>query len=102
MCVCVLEPMCLKFNTLFPCVGTSEEPGILPRTLDVVFNTIKGKQFDGTVIKPKHYQEAVYLTEEQQEEEESTKRILVAKVIIVHVHRIICSINFCIEVHYFY
>ena len=86
-------------NTLFPCVGTSEEPGILPRTLDVVFNTIKGKQFEGTVIKPKHYQAAAYLTEEQQEEEESTKRILVAKVIVVHVYLKICSMHLCTEVH---
>lgn len=64
--------------------GTSEEPGILPRTLDVVFNSIQC--CSDVQFKPKCYSEVLYLNDTEQEQELIFKQDLLRKVIIEFVY----------------
>ena len=57
-------------------LGTSGEPGVLPRTLDVIFNSIKGHHFESLYIKPKFHSEATYLNDTEQENELAIKETL--------------------------
>lgn len=61
-------------------LGTGKQPGILPRALDVVFNSIKNNQFDSHCIKPKFYAEATYLIENEEEADKALKRSLLNQV----------------------
>ena len=45
--------------------GTSAEPGILPRSLDLIFNSVSPQQMSSLELRPKNFSEAVYLTEEE-------------------------------------
>ena len=60
--------------------GTSTEPGILPRSLDVIFNSIDQKQFSSIAIKPKHFSSVEYLDSREQEREEALKEEIMGKV----------------------
>ena len=58
----------------FTIQGNPKNGGILPRALDVLFNSIKGKQYDNMNIKPTMYQDVSSLTQEQQHYEEVLKK----------------------------
>jgi len=60
--------------------GTPTEPGILPRSLDVIFNSIDQKQFSRITIKPKHFSSVEYLNSREQEKEEALKEEILRKV----------------------
>lgn len=61
-------------------LGTPTEPGILPRTLGVIFNTVGDKLYQGHLLKPKNYSEVRYLSKEEQKIEVDLKDALVKKV----------------------
>lgn len=54
--------------------GTPKDGGILPRALDVVFNSISKKLYTRPNLKPKHHQDVVSLTQEEEEAEELLRR----------------------------
>ncbi|XP_024152502.1 kinesin-like protein KIF20B isoform X2 [Oryzias melastigma] len=60
----------------FTFLGPDADAGILPRSLDVIFNSVEGRVFSGTSIKPHRCREFTRLSEEQQAEEASFKRNL--------------------------
>ncbi|KAF6738695.1 Kinesin-like protein KIF20B [Oryzias melastigma] len=60
----------------FTFLGPDSDAGILPRSLDVIFNSVEGRVFSGTSIKPHRCREFTRLSEEQQAEEASFKRNL--------------------------
>lgn len=45
--------------------GTPSDPGILPRSLDVIFNSIDQQQISRVSVKPKHFSEVTYLSKEE-------------------------------------
>ena len=47
-------------------IGKPSDAGILPRVLDVLFNSIHGKQMEGMSLKPKMFTDVMKLTSEQQ------------------------------------
>lgn len=53
--------------------GTPTEPGILPRSLDLIFNSISPQQLSSLQLKPKNFSEVVYLTDEEMEGELARK-----------------------------
>ena len=53
--------------------GTPSDPGILPRSLDVIFNSIDHQQLSSVSVKPKHFSEVVYLSKEEVTAMESHK-----------------------------
>lgn len=53
--------------------GTPTEPGILPRSLDLIFNSISPQQLSSLQLKPKNFSEVVYLTDKEMERELSKK-----------------------------
>ncbi|XP_055358431.1 kinesin-like protein KIF20B isoform X2 [Betta splendens] len=57
-------------------LGPDGEAGILPRSLDVIFNSIDEQIFAGIEIKPQRCREFTRLTREQQVEEATFKRNL--------------------------
>jgi len=61
-------------------LGTPTDPGILPRTLGVIFNTVGDKLYQGHLLKPKNYSELRYLSKEEQKLEVEFKEALVKKV----------------------
>ncbi|XP_074531941.1 kinesin-like protein KIF20B isoform X2 [Halichoeres trimaculatus] len=60
----------------FTFLGPDGDPGILPRSLDVIFSSIDGQVFTGMNIKPHRCREAIRLTKEQETEEAMFKRNL--------------------------
>lgn len=66
--------------------GKSSEPGVLPRTLDVIFNSIGEHQFTSWDVKPKHYANAHYLTEAEKATEREIKEGLLNKVYTVYLY----------------
>lgn len=60
--------------------GKSAEPGILPRALDVIFNSIGDHQFHGWDLMPQYYADAHYLNEEEKVTEIENKKALLNKV----------------------
>lgn len=63
--------MCKMIN----CVnaGESRDAGILPRALDVLFNSINNKQVSGYDLKPKMFMDVVKLNKEEAEGEKRLK-----------------------------
>ena len=53
--------------------GNPKDGGILPRALDVLFNSIQGKQWDDVSLKPKMFSDVYKLTPKQMEVEERIK-----------------------------
>ena len=41
--------------------GTPEDSGVLPRTLDVLFNSIQPQHYAGTPVYPKFYSDVAFL-----------------------------------------
>lgn len=63
--------MCKMIN----CVNAGEprDAGILPRALDVLFNSINNKQVSGYDLKPKMFMDVVKLNKEEAEGEKRLK-----------------------------
>lgn len=57
------------------CVSAGEprDAGILPRALDVLFNSINNKQVSGYDLKPKMFMDVVKLNKEEADEEKRVK-----------------------------
>ena len=72
-------------------LGTITDPGILPRSLGVVFNTIGDKHYEGQFLKPKNYSEVKFLSKEEQAVEMEFKESLMKK---VHLYFKECFIMF--------
>ncbi|XP_061196904.1 kinesin-like protein KIF20B [Saccostrea echinata] len=53
--------------------GEPRDAGILPRALDVLFNSINNKHLSGYILKPKMFMDVVKLTKEEAEEERRSK-----------------------------
>ncbi|XP_013781294.1 kinesin-like protein KIF20B [Limulus polyphemus] len=53
--------------------GTPQEPGVIPRALDTLFNSIKGRQIQGIPFKPRFFCEVVRLTPKEEKQEISHK-----------------------------
>ena len=62
-------------------LGTLTDPGILPRSLGVIFNTIDDKLYQGQLLKPKNYSEVRFLSKEEQMVEIEFKESLMKKVL---------------------
>ncbi|KAM9847987.1 kinesin-like protein KIF20B [Aulostomus maculatus] len=60
----------------FTFLGPDADAGILPRSLQIIFNSIDEQVFTGTSIKPQRCREFTKLTREQQAEEAAFKRNL--------------------------
>ncbi|KAJ8264374.1 hypothetical protein GJAV_G00148420 [Gymnothorax javanicus] len=58
----------------FTFLGTESESGILPRSLDVIFNSIEDRIHKQMNIKPHRCREYTRLTKDQQDEEATNKR----------------------------
>lgn len=54
-------------------LGNSCDPGILPRSLDVMFNSFEGKQYTAMNLKPRFFQDVVRLTDEEEAKEITIK-----------------------------
>lgn len=53
--------------------GTPTEPGILPRSLDLIFNSISPQQLSSLQLRPKNFSDVAYITEEEMERELARK-----------------------------
>ncbi|XP_031660732.1 kinesin-like protein KIF20B isoform X7 [Oncorhynchus kisutch] len=60
----------------FTFLGTETNAGILPRSLNVIFNSIEGRVYNQITIKPQRCREFIRLTKDQQSEEATNKRNL--------------------------
>ncbi|XP_055722768.1 kinesin-like protein KIF20B isoform X3 [Salvelinus fontinalis] len=60
----------------FTFLGPEANAGILPRSLNVIFNSIAGRVYDQMTIKPQRCREFIRLTKDQQSEEATSKRNL--------------------------
>uniref|UniRef100_A0A8K9UZ58 Kinesin motor domain-containing protein n=1 Tax=Oncorhynchus mykiss TaxID=8022 RepID=A0A8K9UZ58_ONCMY len=60
----------------FTFLGPEANGGILPRSLNVIFNSIEGRVYDQMTIKPQRCREFIRLTKDQQSEEATNKRNL--------------------------
>uniref|UniRef100_A0A4W5RPM3 Kinesin family member 20Ba n=1 Tax=Hucho hucho TaxID=62062 RepID=A0A4W5RPM3_9TELE len=60
----------------FTFLGPEANAGILPRSLNVIFNSIEGRVYNQMTIKPQRCREFIRLTKDQQSEEATSKRNL--------------------------
>ncbi|CAB1311761.1 unnamed protein product [Coregonus sp. 'balchen'] len=60
----------------FTFLGPEANAGILPRSLNVIFNSIEGRVYNQMTIKPQRCREFTRLTKDQQSEEATSKRNL--------------------------
>lgn len=60
--------------------GTPAEPGILPRSLDLIFNTVTPQQMSSLDLLPKNFSEAIYLSEEEAESQRIKREAIWNKV----------------------
>ena len=60
--------------------GTPTDPGILPRSLDLIFNSISPQKLSSLQLRPKNFSEVVYLTDEEMEGELSKKENILNQV----------------------
>ncbi|XP_077992075.1 uncharacterized protein LOC144446196 [Glandiceps talaboti] len=56
--------------------GVPQDEGILPRSLDVVFNSIEGKQYSEMALKPRFFSDVVKLTDKQIQKELEMKQAI--------------------------
>ena len=56
------------------CVGTETNPGIVPRALDVIFNSVKNQLRRDASIKPRYYCDATQLSARELIEEMKIKQ----------------------------
>ena len=58
--------------------GTPKDGGILPRSLDVLFNSIQGKQYDRMNLKPRFCSDVARLGVEAEQKEQVLKNVLLS------------------------
>ncbi|KAJ7363560.1 hypothetical protein OS493_009719 [Desmophyllum pertusum] len=58
--------------------GTPRDGGILPRSLDVLFNSIDGKHYNKTNLKPRFCTDVIRLTEDQVLKDSNYKTVLLS------------------------
>ncbi|XP_063963250.1 kinesin-like protein KIF20B isoform X2 [Lytechinus pictus] len=58
--------------------GVPQDGGILPRSLDVIFNSIEDRQYLSNRVKPRYFCDVVKLSERQQKKEEEVKSKVLA------------------------
>ena len=63
-----LPPALSSAGKTYTVTGTPSDPGILPRSLDVIFNSIDQHQLSRVSVKPKHFSEVSYLSKEEETE----------------------------------
>uniref|UniRef100_A0A8C1PBK2 Kinesin family member 20Bb n=1 Tax=Cyprinus carpio TaxID=7962 RepID=A0A8C1PBK2_CYPCA len=63
----------------FTFFGPDSDGGILPRSLNVIFNSIEGRNYSQNNIKPHRCVDFIRLTKEQQDEEVTNKRNLLRR-----------------------
>ena len=73
--------------------GTPSDPGILPRSLDVIFNSIDQQQLSSVSVKPKHFSELVHLSKEEASEMKTHREN------ILNMVSVICEFCACTNVH---
>lgn len=56
--------------------GPDNNPGILPRSLNMIFGSLEGRIFKQMCLKPQRCRDFIRLTKEQQNEEAVSKRNL--------------------------
>lgn len=76
-------------------IGPESDGGILPRSLNVIFNSIEGRIYSQNNIKPHRCVDFMRLTKEQQDEEATNKRNLLRRFKDVHFF-------ICIWLHFLY
>jgi len=57
-------------------IGTEDDAGILPRTMDMLFKTIGGRLYYKMDLKPIRWRDYIKLTEDQVREETALKNSL--------------------------
>ena len=67
----------LVFQT-YTIQGTPKDGGILPRALDVVFNSIEGKHYSKLNLKPRFCTDVIRLTDEEEHRENAFKNALLS------------------------
>ncbi|XP_073725506.1 kinesin-like protein KIF20B isoform X3 [Misgurnus anguillicaudatus] len=60
----------------FTFLGPDNDPGILPRSLNMIFGSLEGRIFNQMCLKPQRCRDFIRLTKKQENEEEITKRNL--------------------------
>lgn len=68
----------------FYVIGPELDGGILPRSLNVIFNSIEGRIYSQNNIKPHRCVDFMRLTKEQQDEEATNKRNFLRRFKDVH------------------
>ena len=63
-----LLPSLPPIGKTYTVTGTPSDPGILPRSLDVIFNSIDQQQLSSVSVEPKHFSELVPLSKEEASE----------------------------------
>ena len=61
-------------------MGTAADPGVLPRALDVIFNSIEKGRMCELSMKPKYFSEVRTLSSSDQAKEQEAKEKLMAQV----------------------
>lgn len=56
--------------------GNPQNPGVLPRTLETIFNHVNGKQWRGLDLKPKMFLDVIKLSPRSEHEEKNKKDLL--------------------------
>lgn len=73
----------LKHLNVYLCylyvIGPESDGGILPRSLNVIFNSIEGRIYSQNNIKPLRCVDFTRLTKEQQDEDATNKRNLLRR-----------------------
>lgn len=76
---------------MFSTTGKPKDAGILPRALDVIFNSINGKQWPNNRLKPKMFMDVMKLSTDQAEEDlkikERTMKMVTFEVCLFAVSR---------------
>ena len=67
----------LVFQT-YTIQGTPRDGGILPRALDVVFNSIEGKHYSKLNLKPRFCTDVIRLSDEEEQRETAFKNALLS------------------------
>lgn len=87
LCRVTPSPLCAlhHLGKTYTITGTSSDPGILPRSLDVIFNSVEQRHFSSVDLKPRHFSDVVILSKEDGESERRRKEEILNKV-SVHCH----------------
>lgn len=72
---------CTLAGKTYTVTGNPTNPGLLPRLLDVLFNSIQdGKLLTDVKFKPKHFSEVTYPSEQELASERALKESLLSRV----------------------